>query len=308
MRRSRSFAVILALVCIVEVESSCTTVQDKKCFQDKGNFSAQCFQNFDKVLTEFANVFFTFGECCANCSSYGKECAAWSFVVTKPTSTKPSVFLCDLRTSVQPTGPLPAGALSCTTSKAPPPSPAPPAGSCADEKDCNAVSCADCACVNLKCKCSDGWSGSHCMTPLCSNRASCSSHGDCVRANEHVSCRCDAGYTGPLCQTKSCALKCKHGGAPNAACTACTGCLGNTQYLYVSHIGLLRSVNTYFELRAANSPHYFSRRCLEWRGMRSLGLVCASIDSALTICRSYQPISGDAAEPAEVQSTLSSIC
>ena len=98
---------------------------------------------------------------------------------------------------------------------------------CTGPLDCNAQECGDCACDNSQCACADGWLGAHCETPFCTNRtAGCSGHGNCRQTLHNISCACDDGFIGAHCETATCALKCEHGGTPNAACNKCDGCLG----------------------------------------------------------------------------------
>ena len=100
-------------------------------------------------------------------------------------------------------------------------------GTCSSPLDCNAKGCYDCSCTDGQCACADGWLGDHCETPFCANRTDgCSGHGSCQQTLHNISCVCDDGFIGDHCETATCALKCKHGGSPNADCTACTGCLG----------------------------------------------------------------------------------
>jgi len=83
--------------------------------------------------------------------------------------------------------------------------------------------------VHGYCQCAGGWSGTGCKTPFCkpdANRTDCSGRGDCVVEVHSISCKCDDGYEGERCEASKCSLNCKHGGYPNAKCTACEGCLG----------------------------------------------------------------------------------
>ena len=111
---------------------------------------------------------------------------------------------------------------------------------CVSPLQCNARACQDCACVDGKCKCADGFSGDTCQTPFCVNRTDgCSGHGECVVTPTSITCKCDTNFTGPTCANEThCDLKCVHGGAPNDDCTQCDGCLvawvGPTCNVYVT--------------------------------------------------------------------------
>jgi hypothetical protein len=72
--------------------------------------------------------------------------------------------------------------------------------SCMGPLDCNARECLECACVNAKCVCKDGWSGNNCELPFCTNRTQCSNHGNCQQAAYDITCICDSGYSGARCK------------------------------------------------------------------------------------------------------------
>jgi hypothetical protein len=100
-------------------------------------------------------------------------------------------------------------------------------GHCSAALDCNAAKCYDCSCSNNACACRDGFSGPHCKTAFCSNRAhGCSGHGDCQQTLHDIECVCDEYYSGARCEVAQCQLDCKHGSTPNEGCTACEGCKG----------------------------------------------------------------------------------
>lgn len=96
--------------------------------------------------------------------------------------------------------------------------------SCSSDTDCNADECLDCKCVQGSCSCADGWSGSACQTPFCTNQSQCNNHGTCVMTLHNISCQCDISHAGDRCQDVQCKLACVHGGQPNKNCTSCEGC------------------------------------------------------------------------------------
>lgn len=57
--------------------------------------------------------------------------------------------------------------------------------------------------------------------PFCTDRSSCSSHGDCDCKNGVCQCDCDVGFSGAHCETAACNVTCHHGGSCNTAGTAC---------------------------------------------------------------------------------------
>ena len=137
--------------------------------------------------------------------------------------------------------------------------------SCVSPLQCNARQCADCACVDGKCSCADGWSGSGCNTPFCVNRTDgCSGHGTCQVTKTSMSCQCDSGFSGPHCaNTSHCDLKCVHGGVPDATCTTCDGCLvawvGPTCNVYNASIDaatLLSMYTTFFQTLVEKQQGY----------------------------------------------------
>ena len=101
-----------------------------------------------------------------------------------------------------------------------------PGEACSSALDCNGAECMDCSCTAGTCSCADGWSGPDCKTPFCSDRKSCSGHGECHQTAVSMSCACDTGFSGPHCESAACGLKCTHGGVADTACTVCQGCRG----------------------------------------------------------------------------------
>lgn len=95
---------------------------------------------------------------------------------------------------------------------------------CSTDKDCNADLCLDCKCSSGGCSCADGWSGSTCQTPFCTNSSQCNNHGNCTMTLHSITCSCDVDHSGGRCETVECRLPCIHGGQPNSDCTTCEGC------------------------------------------------------------------------------------
>ena len=59
------------------------------------------------------------------------------------------------------------------------------------------------------------------FSAFCTDRPSCSSHGDCDCVNGVCHCQCDLGFSGAHCETAACKVTCHHGGTCNTAGTAC---------------------------------------------------------------------------------------
>jgi hypothetical protein len=108
-RMTNTYLVLLALASVgadnttnPTAVSTCASATLNRCFSGtSGNI---------KVISGLTSI----TGCCNECTNTAK-CVEWSFVVTAAVTGHASVTLCDLRSSSQPTGPLPAGVASCTT-------------------------------------------------------------------------------------------------------------------------------------------------------------------------------------------------
>jgi len=157
------------------------------------------------------------------------------------------------------------------------------AAACSSDNDCNAQLCLDCKCNAGSCACADGWSGDACQTPFCTNSSQCSDHGSCVMTLHNITCECDQAHTGDRCQTAECQLQCVHGGAPDANCTTCEGCLPGWEGPQCNDFTNSSSASDLVKLYQGECLHVCSR------GWRIEPACCARADLASLLLSTCTP-------------------